>query len=145
MRVAFASNLAFANYPLIRQYLERLHRAYGKAFVIVTSNVSTAELMATRYADAHALPVVYHHPDYSRDDLDCGHRPNERLMKDAEALIVFGDRMTRGLQCALAVAEASGVPAWMVWPDGRIVWQGREEDIGRDTSALMSMLLAEAM
>ena len=125
MKVAVIGSRGFTDYSVVKDYLDRLN-AMHPISVIVSGGAKGADSLGEAWADENGVAkCIYHaewenlsHPDAviltnqygKRYDARAGHRRNRFIINDADLVLAFWDKRSKGTADAVGYAKSIGKP-----------------------------------
>jgi len=116
-RVVVAGSRGFGDFPRLCAVLDRLlsrRVASGCQVVILSGGARGADQLGVRYAAARDLPVWSFSADWARYGRGAGPVRNAEMVRNADAVVVFWDGVSKGTAGLVRLARAAGLPVRVV-------------------------------
>ena len=110
-RVIIAGSRDFADYEHLSQTMDRLLSNVMKTedIVIICGKARGADTLGDRYAKEHGLEVQYFPAEWKKHGKSAGYIRNTEMAKNADALVAFWDKKSRGTKHMIETAKTYGL------------------------------------
>ena len=112
-RVIIAGTRYFNDYYLLRSYADKVLSQKvkeGYEIIIISGHCYGADLLGERYAREKKYSCRIYPALWSQFGLRAGHKRNEEMVEDADALIAFWDGESTGTLSTINYAKQKGIP-----------------------------------
>ncbi len=107
MKVAIVGYRNFNDYKILK---ERIDELMINITTIISGGCVGTDKLAERYAKEKNIPTVIHYPDWSKFGLKAGILRNTKIVEDAEYVIAFLSKESKGTYDTINKAKTKGIP-----------------------------------
>ena len=104
-RVIIAGGRDFCDYALLEQSMDRLLSNIEDNIVVVCGMARGADSLGEQYAKARGFQVCYFPAEWDKYGKSAGYKRNEQMAQNADALVAFWDRQSRGTKHMINIAN----------------------------------------
>lgn len=113
-KVIIAGSRGFDSFKALKEYCDKI---LGKEEVIVISGTARgADKLGEKWAKDHGYKVVLYPADWNLYGKSAGYIRNKEMAEQADVLIAFWDRKSRGTKMMIDIAQSKGMEVY-VYPD----------------------------
>ena len=112
-RVIVAGSRDFSDYPLLCRTLDHLLSCQTD-IVVVCGKARGADTLGEQYAKAHGYQIDYYPADWKKFGKAAGYLRNKQMAENADALVAFWDRQSRGTRHMIELAKQHGLKVRVV-------------------------------
>ena len=84
---------------------------------IISGGAKGADKLAEKYALERGIPVTVHEPDWDLHGRSAGYIRNKLIVQDADEIIAFWDRHSKGTKHTIDIAEKANKPVHIFWSE----------------------------
>lgn len=111
--IIVAGTRTFDDYPLLSAWIDSLQVSYGD-ITIISGAAPGADRLAELYAERNEVPIKVYPADWNRHGRAAGPLRNQQMCEVGDALLAFWDGQSRGTANMIKLAEAKGIPVYLV-------------------------------
>lgn len=109
MRLAVVGSRTFEDYELLSANLQRINPS-----IVISGGAKGADSLAKEWAKVNNKQYIEHLPDWESHGNSAGYRRNQLIVQNADGLIAFWDGQSKGTKHSIDIAQAKGIPVWIV-------------------------------
>ncbi|MBQ2676529.1 MAG: DUF2493 domain-containing protein [Clostridia bacterium] len=99
----------YNNYFVFKEFMaECLSKINSENIIILSGHCSGVDQMAEKYAQEHKLPLEIYPAEWGKYGRAAGPKRNQIMVENAEIVIAFWDRKSKGTKNLISCAEKSG-------------------------------------
>jgi len=115
IKLIVAGGRDFKNYEVAEQAIEMVRTTYAQQELIILSGMAKgADSCGWSYAKIHNVPVMEFPAKWDSYGKSAGYRRNTEMAKEADALLVFWDGVSKGTKHMIDIMQALGKQIYTV-------------------------------
>lgn len=117
MRIAIVGSRKYGNLEQVRDFVMNL----DKEDTVISGGAEGVDLMATTTAEARGIWVKTFKPDWKRYGNKAGAIRNKQIVDDADRVVAFWDRKSKGTKITVDMAVTAKKPVKIYTEDGAVM------------------------
>jgi hypothetical protein len=109
--LAIVGDRNFVNYEWLKAVIDKVN---SPIYCIVSGGARGADTLAERYAREHEIDMLVHPAHWDKYGKSAGYRRNKKIVKDADAMVAFLAKGSRGTKSSIDLANEKGIPVHIV-------------------------------